>query len=552
MKDHSSMVPIISDLREKGFPNEIADRYSQDGILSNALELYRAMVNCRENVFGPGHSSTLRIRSILIDLLRWNDEFEDAMALALENVHHTSLGEVPLVDHLASKTKLARTYFEIGKIDLAEQIQSEVLTGYANSSHKDHAFRLTAQVFLAEILEYKGMFKEAVELSQEAERKCSLALGDLHSWYTNAIRVLALAYDGMGDLENAISKGEHVRLLSQRSLSKDHPLLIQDITRLGIRYYRHQNYERARECYQTIQEAIQRKPANAIPAVIATTASAMAIYKISRADEASKILEALLPEAKRVLGGADKHVAGVMRALGKIYYEKKKYGEADTILRQVLEADPLVRGRLSKPALLAATTLAQCIAFQGRWMESAQRDMETLLVAQNTPYLTESDEIGIIMRAARSFTYAKAWAEAIPLLEREMLWGKSQEEGKPIKYLCALALTGICYWRLGQPKRTLELVREILDGLQTPFEEDPNELISCLVSLGKRCMENSSFAEAGQLLGGSMLLASQLPGVSQHAKQMVNGAISGFLVQGRPEEELEFNPSVLSNADEQN
>jgi hypothetical protein len=49
-----------------------------------------------------------------------------------------------------------------------------------------------------------------------------------------------------------------------------------------------------------------------------------------------------------------------------------------------------------------------------------------------------------------------------------------------------------------------------------------------------------------------MLLASQLPGVSQHAKQMVNGAISGFLVQGRPEEELEFNPSVLSNADEQN
>ena len=166
--------------------------------------------------------------------------------------------------------------------------------------------------------------------------------------------------------------------------------------------------------------------------------------------------------------------------------------------------------------------------------------------------LTDSDEIGTIIRAARSFTYAKAWAEAIPLLEKEILWGKNQEEGKPIRYLCALALAGICHWRLGQPTRTLELVREILDGLQTPFEEDPNELISCLVSLGKRCMENSSFAEAGQLLGGSMLLADQLPEVSQHAKQMVNGAISGFLAQGQPKEELKFNPSVLSSANEQN
>jgi tetratricopeptide (TPR) repeat protein len=552
MKDHSAMVPITSDLREKGYSNDLAHRYSQDGVLSKALVLYKAMVNCRENVFGPSHSSTLRMRSTLIDLLRWNGESEDAVAMALENLRHTGLGEVPLVDHLASKARLARAYLDMGLVDRAEQIQREVLAGYVDSSHSDHAFRLAAQIVLAEILASKGMFREAAELSQDAERRCSLALGELHPSYTDAIRVLAWAYDGIVDLEKAISKGEHVEFLSRRNLPKDHPVLIQDMTTQGIRYYRYQDHERARGYYQTIEEAIQRKPANAIPAVRTATASAFVLYRSGRADEASKILEALLSEAKRVLGVADKDVASVMRALGKIYCEKKEYGEAETILRQALEADPLVRGRLNKSTLVAATTLAQCIAFQGRWLESAQRDMETLLVVQNTPYLTDSDEIGIIMRAARSFTYAKAWAEAIPLLEKEVLWGKSQEEGRPIKYLCTLALAGICHWRLGQPTKTLELIREILDGLQTPFEEDPNELISCLVSLGKRCMEKSSFADAGQLLGGSMLLAAQLPEVSQHAKQMVNGAISGFLAQGRPKEELEFHPSVLSSAEEQN
>jgi tetratricopeptide (TPR) repeat protein len=370
--------------------------------------------------------------------------------------------------------------------------------------------------------------------------------------YTDAIRVLAGAYDGMGDLEKAIRKGEHVELLSSRNLPKDHPVLIQDMTMQGIRYYRHHNYDQARERYQKVNEAIWRKQGNTIPAVRAITASAILVLQNGKADDASKILEALILEAKKVLGVPDKHVANAMIALGKIYYDKKEYSKAETILCQALEADPLLSGKLNNPALQASIILAQCIARQGRWLESAQRDMETLLVVQNTPYLIGSEEIRIIMQAARSFTYARAWAEAIPLLEKEILWGKSQDEEKPIKYLCALALAAICHWRMGQQTKMLELVREILDGLQTPFEEDPNELISCLVSLGKRCMENLSFDAAGQLFGGSMLLATQLPDVSQHAKRMVNDAISGFLAQGRPAEELEFNPSGLSSAGKQN
>ena len=142
------------------------------------------------------------------------------------------------MDHLASKTRIARVYCDIGQVDMAELIQREVLAGYDDSSHNNHPFRIAGQVFLAEILGSKGSFKEAADLSQDAEEKCSVALGDLHPLYTDAIRVLARAYDGMGDLEKAISKGEHVELLSSRNLPKDHSVLIQDMTTLGIRYYR--------------------------------------------------------------------------------------------------------------------------------------------------------------------------------------------------------------------------------------------------------------------------------------------------------------------------
>lgn len=545
IKGQDKKVPIMSDLREKGYSNDLADRYSQAGILYSSILLYRSMVKCRENLFGLGHGSTLRIRSILVDLLRWGGEFEDALVLALENYHHSGADQVPFVDHLASKTRLARTYCEIGQVDVAEQLQREVLAGYDDDSYKDHAFRLNSQVFLAEILESKGMFKEAADLSEDAEKRCSAALGDFHPVYTSAIRILAQACDGMGDLEKAISKGEHVELLSSRSLPKDHPVLIQDTATQGIRYYRNQNYNQAKEYYQKIQEAVERKPANATPAIRAATATALLLYQSGRADEAAKILEALISEAKKVLRLPDRHVASAIIALGKIYFDRGEYSKAEVIMCQALEADPPISEKLNRQALHAATTLAQCIAYQGRWIQSAQKDMETLLAVQKTPYLTESDEIGIITRAARSFIYARAWEEAIPLLEKEILWGKRQDEEKPIKYLCALTLLAICYLRLGQPSRMLELVREVLDCLQTPFEEDPDELISCLVSLGKRCMENLSFDAAGQLFGGSALLAAGLPDVSQYAKQMVNSATAEFLARGRLQEELEFNPSIL-------
>ena len=84
MKYHGKTVPIMSDLREKGYSNDLPDRYSQAGILSSSIGLYRAMVKCREEIFGQNHWSTLRIRSILIDLLRWHGESQDALALALE------------------------------------------------------------------------------------------------------------------------------------------------------------------------------------------------------------------------------------------------------------------------------------------------------------------------------------------------------------------------------------------------------------------------------------------------------------------------------------
>ncbi|KUJ07497.1 uncharacterized protein LY89DRAFT_766125 [Mollisia scopiformis] len=143
----------------------------------------------------------------------------------------------------------------------------EVLAGYDESSYNDHAFRLT------------GMFKEAEEISEDAGEKGSATLGGLHP-----------AYDGMRDLGKAISKGEHVELLSSRSLPKDHPLLLQEMAMQGIRYYRHQKYDQAREYYQKIHYGIL-------------------LFQSGKADEASEILEALLPEAKRVLGVTDKHVS---------------------------------------------------------------------------------------------------------------------------------------------------------------------------------------------------------------------------------------------------
>jgi tetratricopeptide (TPR) repeat protein len=249
---------------------------------------------------------------------------------------------------LTLKSQLARVYQDIGLFDQAESIQRKALVSYMDGPYSDNLYRTTAQVILAQILTKKGEFQEAVDLSKDAEERSLRALGPEHPTHADAIRALADAYDGIGDLENAIGKSRLAVALSELYLPKDHPILIEDLAALGIRQYRNQNLESSRECYKAIQEAIQRKATNAIPAVIIATRYAIALSNSNCVKEAIEVLEALLPEAKRVLGPNNKHVARVMQALGIMYHERSEYIEAETLLRQSLEADPILPGGVAQ------------------------------------------------------------------------------------------------------------------------------------------------------------------------------------------------------------
>ena len=545
---------IHVDLSQRGFTNDLPDRYRQDGVLPEAIKLHSEMLAARERVFGPSHTSAVRIRKSLADLLIWDDRAGEALRLILEDRARGKWGDLDPLDQLVLKSQLAQAQMDVGALDEAKSTRREVYVACRDGPFSKHPFRIAAQVRLVEVLALTEETEDAVSLATEAEERAKLDLGVIHPIYIEAVGGLAMVYDRMTNLAKAIERYETVEALASLSLPPDHPRFLRDLVSLGVLYYRNGDNEAAMRCYNKVKEAARRNPANATDAI--RTAADQATRLASRPgciEEATKGLERLLSVAQQLLGETDPCLAYVLLALGKLQFDRDDFANAEALLRRYFVIAPLddPEKPAQRLAFLAASLLAQSIASQERWLESARFDMLAMSALRRAPYSAESDELGIVIRASRSFTYGRAWTDAIPLLDREISWRKSRDglEGRPTTHLTPLTMQAVCLIKTGDPEnvtRATEAVREVVWALQEPFEELPDELLSCLVSLGKRCIDIGNFPEAGQVLAGCLLLVTSLPSVSPLVRRMVGSAIASFLALGRSQDELQWNPAVLS------
>jgi len=255
---------FLARLAKLGYRMDLPSRHRQDGILSLAIEKYRSMILARQRSLGPSHFSTIRLKGILIKLLRWNNQHREDFALEIIDKE-----ELRPVDTVELKSTISLIYYELGENTKAESMEREILETYGSDQWRGDTSRLDSQINLVDILTARGQCEDARELGQKAVQECITELGIHHASTRAARRSLAAIYDMCGELAEALRTTEELVQSEEQYSKLEHinPKLVENVSRLGVLYYRLGRYDSALSCYDRVQGWIKRNVANAIYAV---------------------------------------------------------------------------------------------------------------------------------------------------------------------------------------------------------------------------------------------------------------------------------------------
>lgn len=546
IKESNQKSPLLANLAKLGWRYDLPTRYSREGIIVDAIEYYSRTVLTRSRLFGPANFSTLRLQGILVNLLRWNDQSQEAMEIALK-MSDLSL-ELAKSDQTEIKTELARLFADLGNTEQAAKLEQEITEAYANGPESTHTERLDNQQHLADLLVKQGDYNAAIDLAEQNLRDCLTELGPLHSSTRGARRCLAAAYGASGQLERSIEAGEALVEAGEKFLivKKPNPKLVEDISRLGLQYYQLGNQDSSKHCYEKVLEFIKISPDMATPAVNAANNYAVNLIKQGNLDLSVTILEALIPESTRFLGHKNRQTAMVMGNLAYAYAQQKRWDLTESLERQVIDVRREVLGESHHDTITAMGNLRGTLLAQNKFVEAVVIAREEISSIKNRPKISLAEMIDATQTVARAFESEGAFTQALPFIEEEISLKLQSKDGQPAGVLTAMALGAICYIRIGVLARARELIVDLLFRMQRGVQENIREYFSQLICLSELCLEKGYIPEAEQVLIGVLLSSQQSPSVPEDLKGKVEAIKSRYLEQkGIESAGIVFNPLAL-------
>lgn len=534
---------ILSRLAKLGYRTDLPSRYRQDGILSPAIENYRSMILARQRSLSSSHFSTIRLKGILIKLLRWNDQQQEAVDLALEMIDREELRPV---DMMELKSNISLIYHELGKNELAESIERELLETYGSDQWRSDTTRLDSQTNLVDILTSRGMYEDARAVGQKTVHECSTELGTHHASTRAARRSLAAVCDICGELAEALRITEEL-VQSEEQYSKLDPIypkLVEDVSRLGIFYYRLENYNSALSCYDRVKTWIKHNAENAVYAVNSVNNQATRLIRQGALSQAKSILEALLRECTEVLGLKSEETALVMGNLAFIYHSEKEWTKAEQLGRQVIDTRREVLGPSHHKTLTAMGNLRSLLVDQQKFGEALKVAKEELACRKSAADSTDEADIDATIIISGAFESVGAFEEAIGILDEAR--NATESRGPLQGVLRARALEAICYLQLGQVDKARRVLFTLLGRFQLPFKEDMTIFIPELLCLAKICLRRDCTVEAKQVLIAAGILSKKSTAVSDDVRDEVNDmALKYLVVKGAENTHLSLDPSVI-------
>lgn len=505
---------FAADLSQRGHRTSLLVRYWEDGMLQEAARRHRATALLREKTFGPSHASTLRVKSLLVDVLLWNQSYLEALPIALENVENSSV-EIGLRDWLALRAQVAILYERLYRRDESEAILRENLQFYQDSPDtKDHPSRLFQQTLLAETLLNNGSSEEALELALTTEKEAVLTLGPHHATSISAKRAAVEALDLEGQLETAVWVHESLLSTVEKSRRPDHLLTIEQLAILGVQYYRLGRLDAAKQLYERVMELVAKDVNNAIPAVGAMVQYATILQRRGLTEESVTILENLRPRAEEHLGSEHQVVVSVLAGLSAAYHKQKRWTEAEALGRAALNGLRSTVGDMHSQTLAAFSNLATTLACQRRWAESAAVAKEHLGVLAGIGGAAQDvvNQPDLLFTIGRGLTLSQAFEEAAVYWDRlfgiQELGvsepGRGSESGGSLR---APVLAAVCHANLGHRPATRRCMRWIHARISQPWKDAPATVVHHLTELAKACDRQGWVAETEHALAAGKSVA---------------------------------------------
>jgi tetratricopeptide (TPR) repeat protein len=564
-KEHSDITAAIERIKQAepdaaflavmakvGYRIDLPSRYSQDEILPVAIDHYRSMIEARWHCFGPSHFSTLRLQGLLVNLLQWNDMLQEALELGLEILEQGWLKRP--ADILEMKDTISFIYHKLGDDFEAEAMAREVLNTYESEQWKGHTERLDSQDTLVNIFISRGQYKDAIELGQSTVEECLAELGSYHTITQASTRSLVAAHIRRGELTQAVRITEKLVQSEEPKSKSDYvnPKLVEDVSILGLLYYRLDMIAPALRCYDRIQKWVEHNTANATYAVNSVNNQATKLIQQGAMKEAKIILENLLSECKKALGQETEETALVMGNLESIYHSERDWEKSEPLGRAVIKIRRLVLG-LSHPNTITAMGNYRTMLLDqdkiARAVEVADEEIECIRDGKGS---TNELVIHSILTIAGNFMKHKAFKETVIFLQQVIALKGAGPRDPQQGILQAMALESICYLHIGMLDKARQAIFTLLISFHDPFKEDTNTFVPELLKLAKTCLLMNHLVEGEQVLVGAAIISQKSTDLGDVVKDELESVLSQYVKRkGLESMQLFWNPYIILDLSKQ-
>jgi serine/threonine protein kinase len=346
--------------------NNLASAYQDDGQFKKALALFEDTLIKRQAKLGADHPDTLTTMNGLAGAYLADGQFKKSLLLCEKTLAklQTKLG----ADHprtLESMHNLANAYQRDGQLRKALALFEDTLAKSKRVLGADHPDTLNIMNNLAVAYCDNGQGKKALPLLEETLAKRKRVLGADHPFTLTTMNNLAVTYAADGQLKRALPLMEETLEKHQAKLGPDHPKTLLVMFGLGHAYCDFGKSAEAiglwEEVLDRAQKLPERLPAQILARLLADLAAAYDAAR--RFANAEPLYCRMLRNAQELFGAADPRVGGIQAQLALNLLRQKKYGEAESVLRNCLkireQVQPDAWTTFNTKAMLGGSLLGQ-------------------------------------------------------------------------------------------------------------------------------------------------------------------------------------------------
>lgn len=261
---------------------------------------------------------------------------EHSMWLNVVNIQKRVLGEQHSETWI-SMNNLATTYYELGHLHAAEQLQKKILDLRIETLGEQHPHTWTSMSDLAFTYQNLGRLHEAEQLAEKVVNLQKATLEEQHPYILISTSILALTYCDLGRFHEAEQLQEKVLNLQREKLGEQHPDTWSSMIELADIYHDHGHLDKAEELVKKVLTLCIENLGEQHPQTWTSMSNLALTYcDLNRLNEAKLLEEKVLSLRRKNLGEQHPDTWTSMSNLATIYYDLDLYHKAEQLEKEVL------------------------------------------------------------------------------------------------------------------------------------------------------------------------------------------------------------------------